>query len=90
MVRTLSSAHQLPANPQWIEFTRSDGSLDRQPTNTTPIVDENGQVNFMKPIALDEGFAIGWRIAWGKALAAKLNYPGKLRSFLLTPDFSKP
>jgi hypothetical protein len=77
MVRALNTAHQLPANPRWITFTRSDADASNHPTDTTWRRDADGLVNFMKPIALDEGFSIGWRIGFGKALAAKLNLPGR-------------
>jgi hypothetical protein len=77
MVRQLNQTHTLPPNPHWIEFVRTDGNADRLPRDTTFNPDSQGHVNFMRPVTDDESASIGWRIAFGKALASKLGMPGK-------------
>ncbi|KZT09986.1 uncharacterized protein LAESUDRAFT_645510 [Laetiporus sulphureus 93-53] len=72
--RNIRGFHELPANPTWLEFPRSDGSPNRLPANTTRIV-EDGQVNFMRPVPIDEGSAIGWRMGAGKEVAVRMNLP---------------
>jgi hypothetical protein len=83
MVRALSSNHRLPDNPRWIEFTRTDGVEARRPTSTEFNPDSDNNVNYMRPVPLTEGFSIGWRLAFGKALASKLGYEGMVPSRLL-------
>ena len=77
MSRRHAGGHVLPENPTWIEFSRSDGNASLLPKNTTRIVDEEGQVNYMRPVGLDESLAIMWRVSIGTALAAKMGKPGE-------------
>jgi hypothetical protein len=77
MPKTLGAHHQLPDNPSWIEIPRSDGDASRWPSNNTAVVDADGHVNYFRPVSLDEGPSVGWRLAIGKALAAKLDYAGQ-------------
>jgi hypothetical protein len=70
------AGHALPASPQWVEFRRSDGDPSRWPTNTTKVVDSEGNVNFMRPCGIDESLCIGWRVTIGTAIALKMNMPG--------------
>lgn len=84
MSRRYAGVHTLPENPEWLEFTRSDGSTSNLPKNTKQIVDSDGQVNFMRPVPLDEGLAIGWRVAVGAQLAIRLGLPGMLHATLRT------
>jgi hypothetical protein len=61
----------------FLDFPRTDGDDSRWPTNTTRIVDADGQVNFMEPLDVDEsGQARKWRSAIGKAIATKLEMQG--------------
>ncbi|RDX48172.1 hypothetical protein OH76DRAFT_1405089 [Lentinus brumalis] len=75
MSRRHPGNHTIPDNPHWIEFPRTDGSTAHLPKNTTKIVDSEGQVNYMRPVAMDESLAIMWRVAVGTAMAARMNMP---------------
>ncbi|EGN96813.1 hypothetical protein SERLA73DRAFT_75668 [Serpula lacrymans var. lacrymans S7.3] len=72
MSRGIASTHVLPPNPTFVDFERSDGSEAQWPTNTQKVVDHEGQVNFMRPIPMDESMAIKWRREVGSALAKNL------------------
>ncbi len=80
MSRRHPGNHTIPDNPHWIEFPRTDGSTAHLPKNTTKIVDSEGQVNYMRPVAMDESLAIMWRVAVGTAMAARMNMPSELLS----------
>ncbi|KAG0709404.1 hypothetical protein DFH29DRAFT_229175 [Suillus ampliporus] len=67
------SSYAIPANPNFLDFPRSDGDPGKWPTNTTPTVDSEGHVNYMRVVALDESLSIKWRVEVGAALATKLN-----------------
>ncbi|KAH7921303.1 hypothetical protein BV22DRAFT_1122235 [Leucogyrophana mollusca] len=73
--RGISSAHALPANPTFIDFPRSDGDQSQWPTNTTKAVDQEGHVNFMRPVPLDESLCIKWRREVGTSLAQRMGLP---------------
>ncbi len=75
-IRKASTKHTLPANPSWLEFTRSDGNKSLWPTNTQRVVDHEGHVNYMRPAGLDESLCIDWRKKVGLAVARALNMPG--------------
>lgn len=85
MSRRLAGSHTLPENPEWLEFERSDGNSSNLPKNTKQVVDGEGQVNFMRPVPLDEGLAIGWRVAVGTQLAIRMGLPGKICASAGTP-----
>jgi hypothetical protein len=77
MPRQYSDKHVLPANPSWVEFPRSDGNENNWPQNTTRVVDNEGQVNFMRPVPLDEaGPSMKWRTDIASSLARALNWAG--------------
>ena len=80
MSRRYAGTHTLPANPTWIEFPRSDGDASILPKNTKQIIDSDGQVNFMRPVPLDEALAIGWRVSVGTQLAIRMGLPGMFYS----------
>ncbi|KAJ7623176.1 hypothetical protein FB45DRAFT_924794 [Roridomyces roridus] len=86
--RNHSNKHALPDNPVYLDFPRSDGDAALWPINTTRIVDEEGCVNFMHPVALDEPLAIKWRVGVGDALSSQLSGLDKKRPHVLTgwPD----
>jgi hypothetical protein len=61
----------------FLDFPRTDGDESRWPTNITPVVDVDSQVNFMEPLDVDESAqARKWRAAIGKAIATKLEMQG--------------
>lgn len=64
-------------NTIFLDFPRSDGDESKWPTNTTRIVDGDGQVNFMEPLDIDASAqARKWRASVGKAIATKLEMAG--------------
>ncbi|KAF5361973.1 hypothetical protein D9756_002341 [Leucocoprinus leucothites] len=68
----------------FLQFPRSDGNEARWPTNTTRIVDSEGQVNFMELLDAEEsGQARKWRAGVGKAIAAKLEMQGDSNNYVL-------
>ena len=66
----------IPPNAHFLDFERSDGDSFRWPLDTTPIIDGEGQVNFMKPIGIDETAAVKWRLGVAQGLAIALKLPG--------------
>lgn len=66
----------LPNDVEWVVIGTSDGDPARWPTNTSPIPDGEGHINYMKLLDLDNTFAIKWRLQIGKALAEMHKYPG--------------
>ncbi|KAI0358030.1 hypothetical protein OH77DRAFT_1421305 [Trametes cingulata] len=82
MSRRYAGAHTLPDNPEWLEFPRSDGDPSVLPKNTKQVVDSEGQVNFMRPVPLDESLAIGWRVSVGAQLAVRMGLPEGLQYVL--------
>ncbi|OSX63971.1 hypothetical protein POSPLADRAFT_1045115 [Postia placenta MAD-698-R-SB12] len=79
MQEGLTANHVLPENPSWIEFPRTDGDISMLPRNTQRIVDNEGNVNFMRPVDDNESTAISWRVGVAAQIAKKLAYPGKSR-----------
>lgn len=80
--RKLGSNYVLPENPDWIVFPRSDGDAKLLPKKTQRIVDSQGEVNFMRPVSLDESSSIMWRVSVGSQIAIKLNYPGAFTHYV--------
>ncbi|KAF8159463.1 hypothetical protein B0H34DRAFT_858265 [Crassisporium funariophilum] len=66
---------ELPANPTFIEFPKTDGTPSTWPVNTTQVVDEEGHVNFMAPLDDSHPHAIRWRVQAGSAVAIDLEMP---------------
>ena len=77
MSRRHAGGHTIPDNPTWIEFPRSDGSASYLPKNTTKVVDSEGQVNFMRPVGMEESLSNLWRVAVGSAMATRLGMPSE-------------
>ncbi|KAG7093622.1 hypothetical protein E1B28_007286 [Marasmius oreades] len=75
MVRNISTKYELPPNPTFKEFERSDGNPSLWPANTQRVVDKDGQVNYMEYLPLDHPTAIHWRTGVAKALSKALNWP---------------
>ncbi|PPQ91873.1 hypothetical protein CVT25_000748 [Psilocybe cyanescens] len=65
----------LPANPEYLDFPRTDGDAGTWPPNTTRIVDHEGQVNYYEHVPLEHAQSIRWRMAIGDAVGLKLNLP---------------
>ena len=76
MSRSISSGHVLPPNPTFIDFPLSDGDEGQWPTNTTRAVDNEGHVNYMRVVPIDESLCIKWRCEVGASLALQLKKPG--------------
>ncbi|KAJ7180727.1 hypothetical protein C8R46DRAFT_885527 [Mycena filopes] len=74
--RNHSTKHALPNNPAYIDFPRSDGDSTLWPTNTTRQIDDEGCVNFMHPVGLDEPLSVKWRVGVGDAICVSLKLPG--------------
>ena len=77
MSRKHGGAHTLPENPEWLEFSRSDGITNSLPKNTKKVVDGDGQVNYMRPVEMDESLAILWRVNVATQLAKRMGLPGR-------------
>ena len=73
-VRRIGANHTLPPNPEWVDFPRTDGDRNTWPTNTTPVVTA-GEVNYFRPVGLDESLSINWRKSVGIKVAAALGLP---------------
>ena len=77
-MRALGSALEPPpADARWIEFPRTDGGRDKWPVFTNER-DTNGNINFFRPMHIDEKSAVDWRKKIGKHLAELLHYSGML------------
>lgn len=66
----------IPNNTTTIEFQRSDGNASLWPTNTTRVVDGDGQVNFMRHLELDAPTSVKWRLQVARAVALDKGMPG--------------
>lgn len=77
----------LPPNPEWITFEDTDGDVRRWPTNTTPVLDAEGHVNYMLPLDVDHPNSIKWRMISGASIAEYLKYQD-YGEFLGRPSFS--
>ena len=66
----------VPPNAHFLDFERSEGDSSRWPSDITQIIDSEGQVNFMKPIGIDESHAVKWRLGVAQGLAIALKLPG--------------
>ena len=88
--RGISNAHVLPKNPTFIDFPVSDGDEGQWPTNTTRVVDAEGQINYMRAVPLDESLSIKWRCEVGASLALQLNKPGVFSLSLTSSGIDLP
>ena len=73
--RGIASGHTLPPNPVYLEFGKSDGDPKQLPTNTKEVVDADGQVNYMKFLALDDSSNVHWRTQVAAKVAEKIGKP---------------
>ena len=65
-----------PANPTYIDFPRSDGNSSAWPSNTTRIVDSEGQVNFFDYVQPSNSHSVRWRMLVASAIAIDLQMAG--------------
>jgi hypothetical protein len=64
-----------PADAQWIEFHCTDGDRNKWPVFTSEH-DGDGNINFYRPVHIDEKSAVDWRRKIGRQMAEQLNRPG--------------
>jgi hypothetical protein len=69
-------AISIPANATILEFKRTDGNANLWPTNTTRVVESDGQVNFMRHLDLDAHTCVKWRLQVARAVAIDKGMPG--------------
>ncbi|KAJ7504318.1 hypothetical protein B0H11DRAFT_511367 [Mycena galericulata] len=81
--RNHSNKHTLPPNPTFLDFPRSDGDRSLWPQNTTREIDEEGCVNYMQPVGLDEPISIKWRVGVGDAICFTLNLDNTKQPYVL-------
>ncbi|KAI9451685.1 hypothetical protein BJY52DRAFT_1125022 [Lactarius psammicola] len=75
MSARIAGGHALPPNPVYLDFGKSDGDTKQLPTNTREVVDADGQVNYMKPLELDDSSNIHWRSQVAMKVAERLGRP---------------
>lgn len=73
--RSVAGGHTLPPNPEFLDFERTDGDAKKWPTNTNPVVDTDGNVNYMKPLGPDDSSDIYWRCQIASKVAERLGKP---------------
>lgn len=78
---------EMPKNPQFIDFVRSDGNPSRWPTNTTRVVDSSGEVNYMQPLALDHPQTMKWRLEVARGIAVATGMPGQFGAYMFHPHY---
>lgn len=71
-VRRIGAKKTLPPDPTWVSIPRTDGDRKNWPTNTEKVVSADRQVNFMRPVSIDESLSISWRCMLGPRVAAAL------------------
>ena len=77
-----------PADARWIEIPKTDGHRDKWPVFTSER-DKDGNINFFRPVHIDERSAVDWRKKVGKHLAELSNLPSMVHLDNL-PRYSKP
>ncbi|KAI5895446.1 uncharacterized protein SCHCODRAFT_02573048 [Schizophyllum commune H4-8] len=77
MVRNVSNKFDLPDNPEYLDFPRSDGDSSRWPPHeqTVRVVGEDGHVDYMQYTPIDAGVCVRWRFVAGQAVARYLGLP---------------
>lgn len=61
----------------YLEFPRTDGSSTKWPLDKLDPTPVQNEVNFMRPIALNEPLSLKWRIQIGREVAKLLGHSGK-------------
>ncbi|KAH9072082.1 hypothetical protein EDB83DRAFT_2220334 [Lactarius deliciosus] len=75
MSSRIAGGHTLPPDPVYLDFGKSDGDTKQLPTNTKEVVGADGQVNYMKPLELDDSSNIHWRSQVAMKIAERLGRP---------------
>ncbi|KAI0289449.1 hypothetical protein BC826DRAFT_914503 [Russula brevipes] len=70
--RSVAGGHTLPPDPEFLDFERTDGDAKQWPTNTNEVVDNGGEVNYMKPLGSDDSSDIHWRCHVAMKVAERL------------------
>ena len=78
-VRRLNNNHSLPPNAVYVEFPRTDGDSKTWPTTAEREIDGDGNVNYFRPVSIDESLAINWRKAVGPKIAEVMGLPRKCK-----------
>ena len=73
--RSVAGGHTLPPNPEFLDFERTDGDAKQWPTNTKEVVDNAGDVNYMKPLGSDDSSDVHWRCQVAMKVAERLGKP---------------
>jgi hypothetical protein len=73
--RVSDKAMNLPDNPHFLQFERSDGDPRTWPQSTIRSIDGDGHVNFMQHVDIDASSAIRWRVTVGQGAAIALELP---------------
>ncbi|KAH9169930.1 hypothetical protein EDB89DRAFT_2193152 [Lactarius sanguifluus] len=75
MSSRVAGGHTLPPDPVYLDFGKSDGDTKQLPNNTKEVVGADGQVNYMKPLELDDSSNIHWRSQVAMKIAERLGRP---------------
>lgn len=65
-------SHHIPlmsSKESLIKFTRSDGSVEKLPTDKLDQSPSKGEINYMRPVDLKESLSVKWRTAIGRGVA---------------------
>lgn len=73
-----SSVEPPPTDARWIEFPKTDGDRQRWPVFTGER-DTDGNINFFRPVHIDEKSAVDWRKKVGKQIAELRGYASMFR-----------
>jgi hypothetical protein len=76
--RSLSQRFDMPANPVFLEFMRTDADPDKSswPENTVEVVDNAGNVNFYHPVAEVVGASLKWKHQVALKVAERMGMEG--------------
>jgi hypothetical protein len=80
----------MPDNPTWIKFSRSDGNPHFWPAQTEPVIDKAGEVDYVRIVPLDHGRSIKWRREIAMALAPMMGLQGTFLKFIRQLPISLP
>ncbi|KZV68216.1 hypothetical protein PENSPDRAFT_754249 [Peniophora sp. CONT] len=79
--------YSLPPGCELLHFPRTDGDSVHWPPNQEEVEDEDGSVNFYKPIPEQQGMSLKWLHGVGQKVAEMMDMPkGKQYAFASWPD----
>ena len=73
----LAIDYSLPPGCELLHFERSDGDSTHWPPNTVEVEDEDGNVNFYKPVPEQQGISLKWLNQIGQKVAEEMGMPSK-------------